>query len=149
MPKTTLLLSGRFSPANDIGSELKFEVLRVPWTKKALSGAVMRILSTEFHDQGTMEDFRKEVDEVIFRAACHRGVGINAWILSQTKYPRIFLNALEGGWSGSFESIVRDEVNRIATKIEPVSFRWPKAIPNDVAALDELESLLLSCLKMS
>ena len=146
-----LVLSGLLDPCGDIGTAGHYDLLQIPWTKLDFATKVSYAVHVDLGEKARIEcqaEWYTEEDESDIKALA-RGIGIRAWIVK----------AGDRAGKAIMESLLLDEcpesqckkaareIDRLSFHETPIDYPWPHENPDDEAAVNGFESVLLSRLE--
>ena len=143
-----LVLSGLLDPCGDIGTQCRFDLLPIPWDKAVFAAKVSHAIRVELSEKSRIQqqaEWYTEGDESDIEAQA-RGIGVRAWIVKADADmgSTAIMELLRFGWSESRWKKAAREIDRLSFHKPPIDYPWPHETPDDEAAVNGFESVLLS-----
>lgn len=139
-----LILAGNLDPCANIGTEGRFDLLPIPWTKFIFAQKVSHMIQRELSLEESIKSQMAipPYDEGDW-AALLRGVGLQAW-MTHDKNIHIFTPLLQDEWSEKQGSSAEKCIDKIALNIHPFVYRWPDKNHLNAIAIKNFELMLLN-----
>jgi hypothetical protein len=126
-----IVLAGLFDPCGDIGTQLRYLLLPVPWTRAEFEQNVSILIKCELQQKINLERQSKlpplDPDDAKLLAA---NIGIRAWV---KEIPKNY-------------KLSKDKINHLSFNVHSANFEWQNSNPNDENIIRNFNLFLLNLL---